>query len=62
MSLSTQIADGPTPSEQISPKELDRSVEPSLEFSYTLGFHLPYLSYLDKEWVYLNIKSYLPTA
>ena len=36
-------------------KRLDRSIEPSLEFSYTLGFHLPYLSYLDKEWVQFNI-------
>ena len=41
-------------------KRLDRSVEPSLEFSYTLGFHLPYLSYLDKEWVYLNINHIFP--
>ncbi len=36
-------------------KRLDRSVEPSLEFSYTLGFYLSYLRYLDKEWVHLNI-------
>ena len=41
-------------------KRLDRSVEPSLEFSYTLGFHLPYLSYLDKEWVHLNINRIFP--
>ena len=41
-------------------KRLDRSVEPSLEFSYTLGFHLPYLSYLDEEWVYLNINRIFP--
>ena len=41
-------------------KRLDRSVEPSLEFSYTLGFHLPYLSYLDKEWVHLNINHIFP--
>ena len=41
-------------------KRLDRSVEPSLEFSYTLGFHLPYLSYLDKEWVRLNINRIFP--
>lgn len=41
-------------------KRLDRSVEPSLEFSWTLGFHLPYLSYLDKEWVRLNINSTFP--
>ena len=41
-------------------KRLDRSVEPSLEFSYTLGFHLPYLSYLDKEWVHFNINRIFP--
>ena len=41
-------------------KRLDRSVEPSLEFSYTLGFHLPYLSYLDEEWVRLNINRIFP--
>ena len=41
-------------------KRLDRSVEPSLEFSYTLGFHLPYLSYLDEEWVRLNINQIFP--
>ena len=41
-------------------KRLDRSIEPSLEFSYTLGFHLPYLLYLDKEWVRLNINRIFP--
>ena len=41
-------------------KRLDRSVEPSLEFSWTLGFHLPYLWYLDKEWVHLNINHIFP--
>ena len=41
-------------------KRLDRSVEPSLEFSYVLGFHLPYLSYLDEEWVRLNINRIFP--
>ena len=41
-------------------KRLDRNVESSLEFSYTLGFHLPYLLYLDKEWVYLNINHIFP--
>ncbi|RKU21142.1 hypothetical protein C6499_22325 [Candidatus Poribacteria bacterium] len=41
-------------------KRLDRSVEPSLEFSYTIGFHLPYLMYLDKEWVHLNINRIFP--
>ena len=41
-------------------KRLDRSVETSLEFSWTLGFHLPYLSYLDEEWVRLNINHIFP--
>ena len=41
-------------------KRLDRSVEPSLEFSWTLGAYLPYLSYLDKEWVHLNINHIFP--
>ena len=41
-------------------KRLDRSIEPSLEFSWTLGFHLPYLWYLDKEWVHLNINHIFP--
>ena len=41
-------------------KRLDRTVEPSLEFSYTLGIHLPYLSYLDKEWVLDNIDNIFP--
>ena len=41
-------------------KRLDRSIEPSLEFSYTLGFHLPYLWYLDKEWIHLNINHIFP--
>ena len=41
-------------------KRLDRSIEPSLEFSYTLGFHLLYLSYLDEEWVRLNINRIFP--
>ncbi len=41
-------------------KRLDRSIEPSFEFSYTLGFHLPYLSYLDEEWVRLNINHIFP--
>ena len=41
-------------------KRLDRSIESSLEFSYTLGFHLPYLSYLDEEWVRLNINRIFP--
>ena len=41
-------------------KRLDRSVESSFEFSYTLGFYLPYLSYLDEEWVRLNINRIFP--
>ena len=41
-------------------KRLDRGIEPSLEFSYTLGFYLFYLSYLDKEWVHLNINHIFP--
>ena len=36
-------------------KRLDRSVEPSFEFSFTLGNYLPNLLYLDKEWVVYNI-------
>ena len=38
-------------------KRLDRSVETSLEFSYTLGFYLPNLLYLDEQWVLGNIDS-----
>ena len=41
-------------------KRLDRNVEPSFEFSYTLGFHLPYLWHLDKEWVHLNLNRIFP--
>ena len=41
-------------------KRLNRSIEPSLEFFYTLGFYLPYLSYLDKEWVHLNVNRIFP--
>lgn len=36
-------------------KRLDRSVETSFEFSFTLGNYLPNLLYLDKEWVVGNI-------
>lgn len=36
-------------------KRLDRSVETSFEFSFTLGNYLPNLLYLDKEWVVDNI-------
>ncbi len=41
-------------------KRLDQNVEPSLEFSFTLGFYLPYLSYLDKQWVLERIDSIFP--
>ena len=36
-------------------KRLDRKVEPSLEFSLTLGKYLACLAYLDKKWVIDNI-------
>ncbi|MDE0555300.1 MAG: hypothetical protein OXI24_13845 [Candidatus Poribacteria bacterium] len=41
-------------------KRLDRSVELSLEFSYTLGFYLPNLLYLDEQWVVGNIDRIFP--
>ena len=41
-------------------KRLDRSVEPSFEFSFTLGHYLPNLLYLDKEWVVDNINHIFP--
>ena len=41
-------------------KRLDRSVEPSFEFSFTLGNYLPNLLYLDKEWVVDNIDRIFP--
>ena len=41
-------------------KRLDQNVEPSLEFFFTLGFYLPYLSYLDKQWVLERIDSIFP--
>ena len=41
-------------------KRLDRSVEPSFEFSFTLGAYLPNLLYLDKEWVSSNIDHIFP--
>ena len=41
-------------------KRLDRSVETSLEFSYTLGFYLPNLLYLDDQWVFGNINRIFP--
>ena len=41
-------------------KRLDRSVETSLEFFYTLGFYLPDLLYLDEQWVVGNIDCIFP--
>ena len=41
-------------------KRLDRSVESSFEFSFTLGGSLPYLLYLDEEWVVDNIDRIFP--
>lgn len=41
-------------------KRLDQNVEPSLEFSYTLGLYLSCLSSLDKEWVVGNIDRIFP--
>ena len=41
-------------------KRLDRSFEPSFEFSFTLGAYLPNLLYLDKEWVAGNINLIFP--
>ncbi len=34
---------------------LDRSLEPSIEFSFILGEYISYLYYLDKEWTRENI-------
>ena len=36
-------------------KRLDRNVEPSFEFSFTLGAYLTYLLYLDEVWLVDNI-------
>lgn len=41
-------------------KRLDRWVEYSLEFSFTLGAYLPNLFYLDKAWVIANVDSIFP--
>ncbi|MBI4679856.1 MAG: hypothetical protein HY753_01250 [Nitrospirae bacterium] len=38
-------------------KRLDRSFEPSLEFSVVLGMYLVNFLYLDKQWVHSNINS-----
>ena len=39
---------------------LDKSVESSFEFSFILGGSLPYLLYLDEEWVVDNIDRIFP--
>lgn len=41
-------------------KRLDRTVEPSLEFSFLLGRCLPYLHYLDQKWVTSNVNRMFP--
>ena len=41
-------------------KRLDRKVEPSFEFSFTLGAYLPNLLYLDKAWLIENIDRIFP--
>ena len=41
-------------------KRLDRQIEYSLEFSFTLGAYLPNLFYLDKEWVIANVDRIFP--
>ena len=41
-------------------KRLDRSVEPSFEFSFILGMYLTYLLYLDKAWLIDNIDYIFP--
>ena len=41
-------------------RRLNSSVEPSLEFSYTLGAYLPDLSYLDEQWVIDNLTYIFP--
>ena len=41
-------------------KRLDRSVESSFEFSFTLGNYFPNLLHLDKEWVVDNIDRIFP--
>lgn len=41
-------------------KRLDRRVEYSLEFSFTLGAYLPNLFYLDKAWVIANVDRIFP--
>lgn len=42
-------------------RRLNRSVEPSLEFSYMLGVYLPNLLYLDEDWVISNLPHIFPS-
>lgn len=41
-------------------KRLDKTIEPSLYYSATLGMYLVNLNYLDKEWVTTNINKIFP--
>ena len=41
-------------------RRLDRSIEPSFEFSFMLGAYLTYLLYLDKAWLIDNIDRIFP--
>ena len=41
-------------------KRLDRNVEPSFEFSFTLGMYLTYLWHLDEAWLIDNIDRIFP--
>ncbi|MCK9420584.1 MAG: hypothetical protein M0R70_14525 [Nitrospirae bacterium] len=36
-------------------ERLDKTKETGMEFSVVIGWHLPYLNYLDKQWVIANI-------
>lgn len=41
-------------------RRLDRSIEPSIDYSVTLGKYLGNIIYLDKEWVFNNIEKIFP--
>ncbi|OGU55969.1 MAG: hypothetical protein A2X64_08845 [Ignavibacteria bacterium GWF2_33_9] len=41
-------------------KNLDKNIEPSIDFSVVVGEYLPNLYYLDKEWVTSNINILFP--
>ena len=41
-------------------RRLDRSIEPSFEFSFTLGMYLTYLLYIDEAWLIDNIDRIFP--